>query len=212
MRALVLAGAAIADYSRLAARLSPVDLVVCADSGVRHAAPLGLKPHAVVGDFDSAGEAELERLRAAGIDVVRHPVDKDESDTELAIAYALHRGARRIDLAGAIGDRLDHSLSNLLLLPRLTESGVEVRVLDACNEVRYTRARIEIAGRAGDRVSLIPLTPEVEGVTTAGLRFPLRDEPLRWGSARGVSNVLLGDRATVQVRGGWLAVVRSDAD
>ena len=49
---------------------------------------------------------------------------------------------------------------------------------------------------------------DVEGVTTTGLEFPLDDEPLRAGSARGMSNRFVANEATVTVRSGVLVAVQ----
>ncbi|MGC8826157.1 MAG: thiamine diphosphokinase, partial [Anaerolineae bacterium] len=60
---------------------------------------------------------------------------------------------------------------------------------------------------AGDIVSLLPLSPVVEGIVTSGLEYPLRGEPLYMGPSRGVSNVMLGPEASVTIASGWLLVV-----
>src|SRR5688572_29978445 len=94
-----------------------VALVVAADGGARHAPALGLRVDRWVGDGDSTSPAELEALEAGGATIERSDVDKDESDTELALLAALAAGAGRISLVGALGGvRIDHALANLALL------------------------------------------------------------------------------------------------
>ena len=90
------------------------DLVIAVDSGLERVRVLGLKPDLIIGDMDSV-EPELLQLHP-NTTQLRHPADKNETDTELAIHYALDAGASEIVLLGAVGDRLDHTLANVLLL------------------------------------------------------------------------------------------------
>jgi thiamine pyrophosphokinase len=191
--------------------------VVAADGGARHAGPLGLRIDRWVGDGDSLGDAGVAQLLAEGVPVDRAPFDKDESDTELAIEAALARAPRAITVLGALGGpRLDHALANLALLGlpalrgidvRLVASDARVRSLDATDEP----ARVELVGRAGDLVSLLPVGGDALGVTTDGLAYPLDDEVLRAGRTRGLSNRRTVATATVQLRGGRLLIVETPA-
>jgi thiamine pyrophosphokinase len=187
-------------------------IVVAADGGARGAEGLGLTIDLVVGDCDSLGEADLERLAAAHVDVRRSPVDKDESDTELAILAALERAADELIIVGALqGPRIDHALANVGLLALAALGGRPCALLDPTARIRLLTGpgTLELSGRAGDIVSLLPYGDGVAGVTTDGLAYPLRDEPLPAGPARGLSNVRLGETARVSVRAGRLLVVES---
>jgi thiamine pyrophosphokinase len=186
--------------------------VIAADGGLVRARGLGLSPAALVGDLDSLAGHAAARAEAEGLAILRSPVDKDESDTELAVLEAVRRGARRVTVLGALGGpRLDHALANLWLLGHPALRGVEVVLLDAATraivvEGPATRA---LPGAVGATVSLLPLGGDAEGITTRGLRYPLRDEPLRTGPARGLSNVRTAADASVTVRSGRLLVVES---
>ena len=197
-----------------------IRLVVAADGGARHAALLGLAVDLWVGDGDSVGADALAALGAAGVELRHVAAAKDESDTELAVTAAMDRGATSLVVLGAFGGRrFDHSLANvgLLALPRLAAGSMTL--LDATTRVRLLRApdragapvTLELVGRPGDLVSLLPFGPGVDGVTTAGLEWPLRDEPLPAGPARGLSNVRARTVASVTLRAGLLLVVESPA-
>jgi thiamine pyrophosphokinase len=197
-----------------------VGIVVAADGGAAAARALGLTVDVLVGDADSIAPAESERLAAAGVAVEAAVVDKDETDTELALHAALRRGATEITVLGAFGGgRLDHALANIALLahPSLAERSIEL--LDGRTRVRLLvapgpdggAATLALDGRVGDLVSLLPAGGDVEEVTTSGLRYPLVDEPLPLGPARGVSNVRLAAAARVTLRRGRLLVVESTA-
>src|SRR4051812_6985170 len=93
------------------------DLVIAADGGALKARVLGFEPALVVGDTDSLSAADVDRLRADGIDVLVHPRAKDESDTELAVREALARNPRSLLLVGGFGGgRIEHTVANILLL------------------------------------------------------------------------------------------------
>jgi thiamine pyrophosphokinase len=197
---------------------SDVGLVIAADGGALAADEAGLRVDLVVGDGDSLGEAGVADLRNRRVPVELSKRDKDESDTELAVLAALARGATAITIVGGFGGRLDHELANLwlLALPALGDRSVEL--LDGRTRVTLVRApgadgggavNRALDGRAGDVVTLLPLGGDVEGITTTGLRYPLRDEPLRLGPARGLSNVRLGPTASVSIRSGTLLIVES---
>jgi thiamine pyrophosphokinase len=198
-----------------------IDLIVAADGGIRHAAELGLGTVDLwVGDGDSLPPGGLGELRRSGIPMELAAADKDESDTELAVIAAVDRGATRLTIVGVFGGpRLDHALANVLLLghPRLADRsavllapGARIRLLRAPGP-DGGRASIELAGRRGDLVSLLPLAGTARGVTTGGLEYPLVDEPLELGPARGLSNVRLETTATVSLEAGLLLVVETPA-
>lgn len=199
---------------------SGAGFVVAADGGARHAGQLGLRLDAWVGDADSIAPEALASLARDGVEVRRVAAAKDESDTELAIAAALEAGAQELVVVGAFGGpRLDHALANVGLLAMPALAGRPAALLDAGSRVTLVHAPgpngepvdRPLPGRVGDLVSLLPYGPGVEGVTTAGLAYPLRDEPLPAGPARGLSNVRVAGHAAVSLRRGMLLVVESPA-
>jgi thiamine pyrophosphokinase len=195
-------------------------LIVAADGGAIKAEQLGLRPHVVVGDGDSLSVERATQLREAGVEVIVHSVAKDESDTELAVREAVARGATSIVILGAFGgERVEHSVANLLLLALAELQGIDAALVDGASTVRMMgvvgASSMEVRGSPADFVSLLPLSERVDGVTTDGLRFPLADETLVQGPARGLSNELIGIRCEVSTRSGRLAVIhtaRADLD
>ncbi len=199
---------------------SAVGLVIAADGGARLAGGLGVTIDRWVGDGDSLPEADIAALQAAGVPLERTRPDKDESDTELAVAAALRLGADGIIVVGGLGGpRVDHALANigLLAMPALAERTAVL--LDGRSRVTLIRApgpdgaavSRRLPGRPGDTISLLPMGPGVEGVTTKGLVYPLADEPLPPGAARGLSNLRSSPDAVVVLRRGLLLIVESPA-
>jgi thiamine pyrophosphokinase len=197
-----------------------VGLVIAADGGARLADDLGLVVDLWGADGDSLGATGVERLRAAGTPVELAATDKDESDTELAMLAAVERGATDITILGALGGRrFDHAIANVALLAHERLAGCDVRLLDPTARVTVVSApgpdagevRRRLPGGIGDLVSLLPLGDRVDGVSTQGLRYPLRDEPLVAGPARGLSNVRTASDAAVTIRRGRLLIVETPA-
>jgi len=189
--------------------LDGADLVIAADGGGRSLDLLHRRPDLLVGDLDSADAALVDRLAAAGTRVERHPVDKDASDTELALEAALAAGATEIVLLGATGgDRLDHELANVLLLVDSALAGRDVRLVRGSASARVLRGGelIELAGGRGSGVSLLPIGGDATGVTTSGLRWALDDADLRMGRSRGLSNEVMAAPASVRLEHGTLLV------
>jgi len=195
-------------------------LVIAADGGARHAAGMDVAIDAWVGDGDSLDAAGMAALVAAGVPIERASPQKDESDTELAVRAALRRGASGLSIVGALGGaRIDHALANIGLLAMTELAGHSAALIDAGSRITLVRApdpsgaavRQDLPGRTGDLVSLLPMSPGVVGVTTVGLAYPLADEPLPLGPARGLSNVRTVPDAAVIVKAGLLLVVESPA-
>jgi thiamine pyrophosphokinase len=143
----------------------------------------------------------------------RSPVDKDESDAELALLAAIEAGANRITVLGALGgERLDHGLANVWLLGHPRLAGLDVRLLDAAARIRIVGpGRADLGGRVGDLISLLPFGGDADGLETGGLRYPLRREALRSGPSRGLSNVRDAGEAFLTVGSGRILVIETPA-
>jgi thiamine pyrophosphokinase len=190
--------------SHLLPLLQGAGLVLAADSGLRHALALGLQPEAVVGDFDSVMDSDLDAF--PDLPRLRHPVRKNELDLELAIELALARGADELVVLGAFGSRLDQSLAALLIGARLRRQGVAVSLHDGVSDA-YPLA-------AGDRLSLdLPrgtifslLALEATRCSVSGAEYPLEDAELPFGVGLGLANVAV-DGPLVEVSSGLLALI-----
>jgi thiamine pyrophosphokinase len=257
MRVFIIAGSPQAERPvGLAPR--PADRVIAADSGAAYGRAWGWPVHLLIGDLDSLPPTEADALQTAGVLVITAPAAKDETDLELALAYALADGAAQIVICAALGGRADHALANVLLLARPELAGLDVCIVEGRQTIYLLRgnltplppllageggngsppsfaepalslskgkgvgglgaifrtetgrpAHLALTGAAGDLLSLLPLGGDAAGVTTAGLAYPLRDETLYLGQARGISNVFEGVEAQVWLRDGMLLVIHT---
>jgi len=163
----------------------------------------------VVGDLDSISPALHAEWQDADVEFFQFPPDKDETDLELALLEAVKRGADQIVILGALGRRVDHELGNLLLLAHPSLAQIDVRIVVGQQEIVLVRDRAEWNGRPGDLLSLLPIGGDAYGVVSRGLEYPLCDEVLRFGPARGVSNVFTVSKPSVCLKEGLLLAVHT---
>jgi thiamine pyrophosphokinase len=189
--------------------IHPGDMLLAADGGTRHVLALGLVPSVVIGDLDSLTGEHRRLLDGAGAEIRQFPRDKNETDFELVLHYAVDAGYHEILIVAAMGNRLDQTLGNLALLTDLRLSTLDIRLDDGVEEAFFTRVSCQIRGVAGDLVSLIPWGGEVTGIVTNGLRWPLQSETLYPYQTRGISNELLGETGAISLNSGLLLVVHS---
>jgi len=211
MRAIIVANGHVEENEKYDNLIQPGDLVIAANGGAAIALQMGLQPQVVIGDMDSLPKELHTRLAQHGCQFVRHPERKDETDTELAIQYALQHGVQELVLLGATGDRLDHTLANIFLLGMPQVQDVQARIVTNDTEIWLVKKELCIQGNPGDVVTLLPLGQDAVGVTTEGLEYALHDETLRFGPARGVSNVMTSSAARITLRAGLLLVFRMRA-
>jgi thiamine pyrophosphokinase len=211
MHAVIFAGGTLRPGKAVSTAIASAALFLAADSGASTALQHGITPAIVVGDFDSLGTLPLQQLQERGSKIIQAAIEKDETDTELAIDTAIERGATRITLLGALGGpRFDHTMANVMLLAGYEK--VPIQIVDGpmvCWLLRGPGSS-SIEGFSGDLLSLIPLTSEATGVRTNGLYYPLHGETLHFGKPRGVSNVLTREQAEVSLEQGLLLIIHTN--
>lgn len=189
---------------------APDAWIIAADGGARQAAYYDLRVNVVIGDMDSLDDSELQLLTQQGAELHRFPAEKNETDLELALLFAAKHHAQRIRIFSALGDRLDQTLSNIYLLALQPLRGLDVRLV-AGKQAAWLAypGDTAIQGAEGDTISLIPIAGEASEIRTENLYYPLKNETLTFGPARGVSNVMQTETAHVHLGGGVLLVVHT---
>ena len=210
MHIVIFAGGTLDPGKAFYKAIAGADMIIAADSGAATALRYGCTPAIVVGDFDSLDKQLAEQLRAGGSRTVSAAVEKDETDTELAVQLAIEQGATEITLLGALGGaRFDHTMANVLLLAGF--DSVPIKIVDGPSVCWLVKGpgNTAIDGQVGDLLSLLPLTGDASGIRTSGLYYPLQGETLYFGKPRGVSNVLTQEHAEVSLERGLLLVIHS---
>lgn len=183
------------------------DMVIAADGGANLCAAWGWPVHQVVGDMDSVDEAIARTLRAQGVPFHAYPVEKDETDLEIALQAALAANPDEIFIAGALGARIDHTLGNLGLLALPALAQVPTCIIDGGQTIWLVRNLLTVRGEPGDTLSLIPFGGDACGVNASGVRWPLCEANLPLGPSLSISNRLTATQAEIRVRAGALLAV-----
>ena len=182
--ALLLAGGSLTVTARVLELVRSPALVIAADGGARHAAPLGVEIDLWVGDFDSSDDlAHLSAPRQT------FPTDKDKTDLELALDIAKQRGATRALVLGAFGGRFDHALGIALMAARETRAGFTIHLESGTESgwVLTPAQPLELPLTAGQTFSVLALEDALE-LSIAGAKWPLERVTLAFGASLGISN------------------------
>ena len=194
----VVANGAIEDYTQIAPFLEGYDQYIAVDGGLDHCVALGLTPSLLFGDMDSVTfEA---RKKFSHLKEVKFNREKDETDLELALNFLMKKDPKSITVFAGLGNRVDHSLFNLILLTRYPGKlflETEEEILGAIDQT------LEIETYKGQLFSLIPINGPVMGITTDGLKWQLKNKQLD-KSFVGVSNEATGSSIYITVKEGDL--------
>lgn len=195
--ALIANGAGISKKTFLS-QIQQHSRIIAVDGGLAQCYEMGIIPHLLVGDLDSAPTELVKKY--SSVPRLLLPRDKDQTDLEVAIEHERREGSSQIILFGAWGKRIDHSLTNALILgryPNLMKLETETEVLFAIHD------KTHISCKAGQTLSLIPLYGKATGVSTWGLKWELVKGTLDYMFI-GISNICLNEQVTISVDHGLL--------
>ncbi len=178
-------------------------LIVCADGGYTLAKKNGLTPHVMIGDFDTY-TAEPPK----GVEVIRYPAEKDDTDTMLAVKLCLERGCNDITICGGMGARLDHTYANIQVLRYIMKKGAIGTLYDDDQYAVLQGPGIRVYDSMEGRVfSAFAFTEECTGVSLKGFKYPLKDGIIKSSFPIGISNRMIGRSGIVTVDSGVLLVI-----
>ncbi len=185
----------------------PGDSLIAVDGGLNHLLSLNLIPDVLIGDMDSISQTKLEEQRQGGVVILQYPVEKDETDFELALQYVYQKRPVHVNVFAGLGDRLDHTLTNLALASSVHFADPAISFWRDEEEMYFIHRKKEMDGTPGDVVSLIPWGGPATGVTTLGMQYPLNNETLYPDHSRGISNMMLTASAEVRLKTGSLLCI-----
>lgn len=178
------------------------DFILAADGGFKYLSGYGIRPTMTMGDFDSLGGAP------EGENVIRLPVEKDDTDTGAAIKLGLQKGFRVFHIYGGTGGRLDHTLANIQHLAFLAGEGARGYLYgDGIAVTAIKNDRLVFPRGLSGTVSVFSFTESCTGVTERGLKYGLEDAVLESRWPLGVSNSFTGEEAEIAVKEGILIVI-----
>lgn len=187
-----------------------INNIIAVDKGLEALDKNEILPNYIVGDFDSIDKDILLKYINMNMKIVKLNPEKDYTDTHTALKLAIELKSSSIYILGAMGKRIDHALANIHILKEALDSNIECKILDSNNEIQLiTTGKHSVENSEYKYISLIPLTTKVDGVTLNGFKYPLNNATLEIGHSIGVSNEMIENIATIEIKSGILIMIMS---
>ena len=181
--------------------------IIAVDGGGTFLLNIGVMPDYAMGDFDTISKEDLQKFEDAGVPLLRHNPKKNETDTELAVAWCIEHQALEVTLLGALGSRFDHSFGNIHLLNVLMKSGIYGEILDPENRIFLVEESYGLNLEAGITMSSMAYTDVAEGIVLEGFEYPVDNGKMdHLTPGYGISNVTLSGFQNIEVKKGVLIV------
>lgn len=186
------------------------DYIICSDGGANHTYKMDIVPDYIIGDLDSVEDNILKYYKSKHVQFEKFPAKKDETDTELSILLANKLNGKRIDLIGALGGRIDHTIANINLLYYIKNKGIAPRIISEREEIYIAiDEEIIIYGNIGDTISIIPIKGDAKGITLENLEYTLNNYDMEFSRPLGVSNVMKKNSCNIKINEGSILIIKN---
>lgn len=184
-----------------------IDKIIAVDGGSNKARNLKLRINLIIGDLDSIKQNNLNYFKKQNVEIIKFPVEKDQTDSEIAINYCFKNGFKDLYLAAALGGRIDQQLANLNLLEYAHYKNLKARILSKNLEISLIDQKKIFKSKVGYRLSLIPQTLKVENLTIKGCKYNLKNQNIERSKTRCISNLIESERAEITIKNGLLIYI-----
>lgn len=185
--------------------------IIASDKGLEELDKIGVIPNYVIGDFDSINKNILSKyIKNKEIKIIKLNPEKDYTDTHMALKLAIELKSTNITIIGAIGSRIDHTLSNIHILKETLDNNINCSILNENNKISLINKKTILdLDNNYKYISLLPLTTSVEGITLEGFKYPLLNATLSLGESIGISNEQVEDKAVIYLKKGIIILIQS---
>lgn len=210
MKAVIIAGGQMPSSDIVREEVKDAQYIICADRGAEVAYKYGVEPDEIIGDFDSIDKCILRSFKERNIPIIKFPIEKDDTDTSIAVEEVLKREVNQVVILGATGTRIDHVLGNIGLLIKFLKHDIKCYIRDDNNIILLTDKNITLEYRGYKYFSLLSYGEAVRELTIEGGKYPLNNYELQLGDPLAVSNEFLPDKtANINFRSGLLLIIES---
>lgn len=219
-KAVVFLNGELTDADFIKSLVNANDYLIGADGGADHIYKLGYKPNAVVGDFDSIVNLpdkiknlnvqniiSGDSIKLQGIEYVKYPEERDFTDGQIAIDFAVNQGFAEIIVVCSLGGEIDHVFGNYFLLGRAKYTNKNIKIIQPNLEAFVVSGEVKILGMPGQKISLIPLFGEAKVSSCSGLRYDLTKYKMQMQTNSGISNQFTKEEAKIKITTGKFLVV-----
>jgi thiamine pyrophosphokinase len=201
--ALVICNGEMPSSKHFAKLLKNKPFIVCADGGANKARTYGIVPDLIIGDLDSITKAT--RMTFTHVPTIQVS-DQNSTDLEKALMHILSQGYTSALVIGATGDRPDHTMANFSILQKYHHA-LTLQLFDDFCTIEIVEKKIKFTAVPGQQISLLPMGL-CQGISTSGLKYPLRNEALQLGVREGSSNEAVRTQVSISVRKGMLLLFK----
>lgn len=212
MRICIILNGEIKDYKYIKNIIykNNYDYIICSDGGANHTYKMNIVPDYIIGDLDSIEENVIKYYKSKNVKFNKFPSKKDETDTELSIWLANKLNAKKIDLIGALGGRIDHTIANMNLLYYIRNKNIIPKIISEKEEVYIAiEEEIIIDGNKGDTISIIPIKGDAKGITLKNLEYPLENGIMEFSRPLGISNIMTNISCNIKVNEGSIIIIKN---
>ncbi len=209
MKTVIFANGDLPDPESAKALVSKGDLIIAANGGSVHCKNLSITPKVIIGDLDSIPKSLFDKWIEHKIKILQHETDKDQTDLELALQFALKVNSEDVLILGGLGGHWDHSFANILLASKNNFQQLSISFYSNGDWFHVVTDKLEIEGAPDQTISILPLGGDAVGVSAIGLKWELDNEDIPHGSSRGVSNLFKSTKSIISVKDGVLLVIKN---
>ena len=212
MKICIILNGEIKDYKYIKSIIckNNYDYIICSDGGANHTYKMNIVPDYIIGDLDSIEDNVIKYYKSKNVKFNKFPTKKDETDTELSIWLANKLNAKKIDLIGALGGRIDHTIANINLLYYIRNKNIIPKMISEKEEVYIAiEEEIIIDGNKGDTISIIPIKGDAKGITLTNLEYPLENGIMEFSRPLGISNIMTNSSCNIKVNEGSIIIIKN---
>lgn len=209
MKVIIISGGKPPSKELIVSEMESDSVILCADSGADCLYSYDITPDYLIGDFDSINKNVLEYYKSKDTIIEKFPIEKDYTDTQLALFKAIDLNASKIIFLGCTGSRLDHTLGNITLLLQCMEKRIDAYIVDDNNRVFITDKCLELSGSCGDKFSLLAYNIPVKDLCITGAKYELSNYYLDIGDPLTLSNEFVKEKVKIIFKSGKLLIMKS---
>lgn len=212
MKICIILNGEIKNYDYINTIVSNVsyDYIICSDGGANHAYNMNIVPDYIIGDLDSINKSIIDYYKNKNVNFEKFPIKKDETDTELCIQLSQKLKAKEIDLIGALGGRIDHTIANINLLYYIRKRGIKPKIISEKEEIYIAiDEEVIIDGEIGNTISILPIKNDAKGVTLKKLEYSLENDDIEFSTPLGISNVMTDINCNIKVNEGSIIIIKN---
>ena len=184
-----------------------INKVIAVDGGSNAARSLKIIPDLIIGDLDSVSDQSLAYFKNNGVEIIRHPVEKDQTDSEIAVDYCFNNEFEELFIIAALGGRFDQQLANINLLEYIYNLNLKAKIISKNSEIALIKKSKVFNSKVGSRLSLIPQSKEVKNLKISGCKYNLSGRDILRSRSRGISNYIVDEKAEISLESGLLIYV-----